>query len=78
MEARAACGAPSIHEAEPVELHDLDSARPSVSFVHDGTQQRLDCDFIAGCDSYHGVSRTSIPAEAMSVFERTYYVGLPL
>lgn len=75
MDARAACGAPSIYEAQSVELHDLTSARPSVTFVHNGIQRRLECDFIAGCDGYHGVSRRSIPADALSVFERTYPFG---
>jgi p-hydroxybenzoate 3-monooxygenase len=75
MDARAACGAPSIYEAESVELHDIDSARPSVTFVHNGAKQRLECDFIAGCDGYHGVSRRSIPADALSIFERTYPFG---
>jgi p-hydroxybenzoate 3-monooxygenase len=75
MDARAACGAPSIYEAESVELHDINSARPSVTFVHRGTKQRLECDFIAGCDGYHGVSRRSIPADVLSVFERTYPFG---
>ncbi|MFC4313192.1 4-hydroxybenzoate 3-monooxygenase [Steroidobacter flavus] len=75
MEARAACGAPSIYEAESVELHDITGARPWVTFVHQGVKQRLDCDFIAGCDGYHGVSRRSIPAEALSAFERIYPFG---
>ncbi len=75
MDARAACGAPSIYEASSVQLHDVTSARPSVTFVHRGIQQRLECDFIAGCDGYHGVARRSIPAEALSVFERTYPFG---
>ena len=75
MDARAACGAPSIYEAESVELHEIASARPWVSFVHKGVEQRLDCDFIAGCDGYHGVSRRSIPAEKLSAFERTYPFG---
>lgn len=75
MDARAACGAPSIYEAESVELHDIASARPFVTFVHNGTKQQLECDFIAGCDGYHGLSRRSIPADALSVFERTYPFG---
>lgn len=75
MDARAACGAPSIYEAESIELHDIASAHPSVTFVHEGIKQRLECDFIAGCDGYHGVSRRSIPADALSVFERAYPFG---
>ena len=75
MEARTSCGACSIYEAESVELHDITGSRPWVTFVHDGVKQRLDCDFIAGCDGYHGVSRRSIPADVLSVFERTYPFG---
>ncbi|MBL8269146.1 4-hydroxybenzoate 3-monooxygenase [Steroidobacter sp.] len=75
MEARAACGAPSIYEAESVELHDITSACPSVTFVHNGEKRRLECDFMAGCDGYHGVSRRSIPADALSIFERVYPFG---
>ncbi|MDY6947110.1 MAG: 4-hydroxybenzoate 3-monooxygenase [Pseudomonadota bacterium] len=75
MDARTACGAPSIYEAESVALHDIASARPSVTFVHQGREQRLECDFIAGCDGYHGVSRRAIPADALSVFERAYPFG---
>src|SRR5687768_6847096 len=75
MEARAECGAPSLYEAESIELHDITSARPTVTFVRHGVKQRLECDFIAGCDGFHGVSRRSIPAEVLSIFERTYPFG---
>ena len=75
MEARSACGAPTLYEAESVELHDITSARPRVTFTQRGKKQQLECDFIAGCDGYHGVSRQSIPAAALAVFERTYPFG---
>lgn len=75
MDVRAQCGAPSLYEAESIELHDITGARPTVTFVRHGVKQRLECDFIAGCDGYHGVSRRSIPAEALSIFERTYPFG---
>jgi p-hydroxybenzoate 3-monooxygenase len=75
MEARAASGAPSIYEAESVELHDVAGARPSVTFVYRGKKHHVDCDFIAGCDGYHGVSRRSIPADVLTVFERNYPFG---
>jgi p-hydroxybenzoate 3-monooxygenase len=75
MEARATCGAPSVYEAESVELHDIASTRPRVTYVRNGRKQQIECDFIAGCDGYHGVSRRSIPAEALSIFERTYPFG---
>ena len=60
-DAQDAIGATVIHEAEDVALHDLDSDAPWVSYTLDGVSQRLDCDFVAGCDGFHGVSRPSIP-----------------
>ena len=64
----------TIYEADYVELHDLDG-KPWVSWVKDGVTHRLDCDYIAGCDGYHGVSRASVPAEALTTFERIYPFG---
>jgi p-hydroxybenzoate 3-monooxygenase len=64
----------TIYEAEDVELHDFDR-RPWVSWRKDGATHRLDCDYIAGCDGYHGVSRASIPADALTTFERVYPFG---
>lgn len=75
MAARAASGALSIYEAANVRLHDADSGRPYVTFEKQGESQRLDCDYIAGCDGFHGVSRQSIPAERLKVFERVYPFG---
>jgi p-hydroxybenzoate 3-monooxygenase len=74
MEARAACGAVSIYECESVALHGV-TGRPQVSFRRHGKNETLDCDFIAGCDGYHGVSRRTIPADKLNVFERTYPFG---
>lgn len=65
----------TIYEAEDVELHDLDGASPSVSYRKDGVTHRIDCDFIAGCDGFHGVSRSSIPPSALTCFERVYPFG---
>ncbi|PAU54650.1 4-hydroxybenzoate 3-monooxygenase [Pseudomonas sp. PIC25] len=75
MAARAASGALNIYEAANVRLHDADSDRPYVTFEKQGESQRLDCDYIAGCDGFHGVSRQSIPAERLKVFERVYPFG---
>jgi p-hydroxybenzoate 3-monooxygenase len=75
MDARAECGAPSIYEAESVQLHEIDSASPSVTYAHRGESQRIECDFIAGCDGYHGVSRRSIPTGELATFERVYPFG---
>ena len=73
--ARDALGGVVIHEAEDVTPHDLDSDRPYLTFVKDGVEERLDCDFVIGCDGYHGVSRQSIPKDVLQTFERVYPFG---
>ena len=75
MEARAASGARSFYNAAQVQPHDLKSDAPYVTFEQDGEQFRLDCDYIAGCDGFHGVSRKSIPAGVLKEFERVYPFG---
>ncbi|CZT28250.1 4-hydroxybenzoate 3-monooxygenase [Pseudomonas cerasi] len=75
MAARAASGAMTIYDAADVKAHDLKSDSPYLTFVKDGDTVRLDCDYIAGCDGFHGVSRQSIPADALKVFERVYPFG---
>ena len=62
-------------EASDIVLHDLESGTPHVSFVHQGRSQRIDCDFIAGCDGFHGVSRKSIPATVLKEYEKVYPFG---
>ena len=73
--ARQALSRPAIYEAEDVALHDFDGAAPRVTFRANGQEQELHCDFIAGCDGYHGVSRASVPASALQTFERVYPFG---
>ena len=73
--ARDAAGGQIIDEADNVELHELTSARPHVTYEKDGQMHRVDCDYVAGCDGYHGVSRPSIPASMLRTFERTYPFG---
>lgn len=68
-------GAQHIHGVANVTLHDLDSAQPHVTYDLDGTTHRLDCDFIAGCDGFHGVSRKSIPDTVRREFEKVYPFG---
>ncbi|WP_199088751.1 4-hydroxybenzoate 3-monooxygenase [Bosea sp. ASV33] len=75
IEARQALGRPTIYEAENVALHDFDGATPRVTFRANGREQELHCDFIAGCDGYHGVSRASVPAHSLQNFERVYPFG---
>ncbi len=74
METRTAAGLTTIYSAGDARLHDI-GGTPHVTFVADGRERRLDCDFIAGCDGSHGVSRQSVPAGALSVFERAYPFG---
>ncbi len=64
-----------LTEAEDVTVFDLQSDRPYLSFTHRGQAQRLDCDFIAGCDGFHGVSRQAIPATVLREFEKVYPFG---
>jgi len=75
MEARAASGAPSVYEAEDVALHDITSGAPRVTYVHEGELHEISCDFVAGCDGYHGVCRSSIPADKLATYERVYPFG---
>lgn len=66
--------ATTIYEAEDVALHDFDG-QPWVTYRKDGQTHRIDCDFIAGCDGYHGVARQSVPQQALTTFERVYPFG---
>ncbi|MBF8270853.1 MAG: 4-hydroxybenzoate hydroxylase, partial [Gammaproteobacteria bacterium] len=75
MDAQAKLGATSLYSVDQVTLHDADSDSPSVTFQHQGKQQRLNCDYIAGCDGFHGVSRKSIPKSVLREFERVYPFG---
>ncbi|MFN3852877.1 MAG: 4-hydroxybenzoate 3-monooxygenase [Phreatobacter sp.] len=75
MDHRAASGAPTIYEAGDVAIHDIDTDRPFVTYVRDGVPQRIDCDFVAGCDGYHGVSRRTVEHRGLTTFERTYPFG---
>jgi p-hydroxybenzoate 3-monooxygenase len=75
MESRAAATLPTIYEARDVAVHGFDGARPQVTYRKDGREQRLDCDFIAGCDGYHGVCRASVPQSAIATYEKVYPFG---
>ncbi|RMO18383.1 4-hydroxybenzoate 3-monooxygenase [Pseudomonas amygdali pv. morsprunorum] len=75
MAARAAAGAMTVYDASDVNIHDPKTDSPYVTFVKDGETIRLDCDYIAGCDGFHGVSRQSIPSETLKIFERVYPFG---
>lgn len=64
-----------IHSVEGVTIHDADTDAPHVTFTKDGTEHRLECDYVAGCDGFHGVSRGTIPAAILREFERVYPFG---
>jgi len=71
-----AAGVPVIHEAEDVTPEAIESDSPSVSFrTRSGGEERIECDFIAGCDGYHGVCRQTIPKDRIETFERVYPFG---
>ena len=75
MDARAAAGGALIYEAENVQIAGLESDAPEITFEKDGQTQKLTCDFIAGCDGYHGVSRRYIPENLLKIHERVYPFG---
>jgi p-hydroxybenzoate 3-monooxygenase len=75
MEARASAGLPTVYEATHVAVHDFDTQKPRVTYEKDGKQHQIECDFIAGCDGFHGVCRTSAPRSAITEFEKVYPFG---
>ncbi|MDW9960187.1 4-hydroxybenzoate 3-monooxygenase [Sinorhizobium meliloti] len=75
MDHRERVGALSIYEAANVMPRDFDGRTPHVAYEKDGIAQRIDCDFIAGCDGFHGVSRRSLPEKAIRNFEKIYPFG---
>lgn len=75
MDARDAAGLTTIYEADDVAIHDFDGDAPFVTWVKDGVSQRLSCDFIAGCDGFHGICRASLPRDAIQLFEKVYPFG---
>ncbi len=72
---RRADGGALLFEVDQVSVHDLTSERPKIKFTHEGKAQEIDCDFIAGCDGFHGICRPSFPDGVLSVFERDYPFG---
>jgi p-hydroxybenzoate 3-monooxygenase len=74
-EARGAQGNVTHYEADAVTPHDFDTDAPYVTWRKDGVEHRLDCDFIAGCDGFHGVARRSVPPDALTIFERIYGIA---
>jgi p-hydroxybenzoate 3-monooxygenase len=75
MEARAAAGGTTFYEAEGVTPTGFDGASPVVRFRHEGRDVELQCDFIAGCDGFHGVCRASVPPSSLQTYEKIYPFG---
>ena len=75
MDARDKAGLATVYEADNVTPHDFDTDHPRISYVKDGITHEIACDFIAGCDGFHGVSRASVPSSAIETFERVYPFG---
>lgn len=75
IDAHVARDTPPIFEAEGVMPHGLTSTGPYVTYRKDGREHRIDCDFVAGCDGYHGVSRGCIPRDVLRTYEKVYPFG---
>ena len=75
VDARVATGRPLFFEVADVSVHGLETKQPAIRFTREGDAHEIRCDFIAGCDGFHGVCRPSIPAGALKVFDRTYPFG---
>jgi len=75
MDARTAAGLPTVYAALNVAIGDFDSLSPQVTYDSGGMTYTLDCDFIAGCDGFHGVCRASVPRAAITEFEKVYPFG---
>jgi p-hydroxybenzoate 3-monooxygenase len=74
VEARIATGRPLHYEVQDVSVHDIDSDRPSIRYVAEGRPEQLTCDFIAGCDGFHGICRPAL-GNAVTCYDRTYPFG---
>jgi len=75
MEARASAGLPTVYEASNVQVHDFDTQHPRVTYEKNGQSHTIECDFIAGCDGFHGVCRASAPRSAIKEYEKVYPFG---
>ena len=75
MDGRAAAGAATVYAAYDVALHDIFGEKPRVTYRADGKFHEIECDFIAGCDGFHGISRKSVPPGAIKSYERVYPFG---
>jgi len=75
MDARQAAGLPTVYEARNASVHDYNTSKPKVKYEKDGQSFEIACDFIAGCDGFHGVCRASAPRSAITEYEKVYPFG---
>jgi p-hydroxybenzoate 3-monooxygenase len=75
VQRRLADGGSLLFEVDGVSVHEMTSQRPKIRFTHEGKAQEIACDFIAGCDGFHGICRPSFPDGVLNVFERDYPFG---
>ena len=75
MDERQRLGLPTIYEAAHVQVHDFDTHQPRVTYEKDGVTHTIACDFIAGCDGFHGVCRASVPKDKIREYEKVYPFG---
>jgi|SRR5690242_16055802 len=75
VEARLAAGLPIFYEAKDVSLHGIDGTKPLLRFFKDGEGKEVECDFIAGCDGFHGTCRSAIPESVLRIYDRMYPFG---
>jgi p-hydroxybenzoate 3-monooxygenase len=75
MQSRSAADLPTVYGAKDVAIHDFDGQNPWVSYEKDGATHEIACDFIAGCDGFHGVCRGSVPRDAIQEYEKVYPIG---
>jgi len=75
MDARQSLGLPTVYEANHVQIHDFETAKPLVTYDKDGVTHSIECDFIAGCDGFHGVCRASAPKDKIREYEKVYPFG---
>ncbi len=72
---RLADGGQILFEVEDTSVHDYSTDRPSIRFTHDGKAQEIACDFLAGCDGFHGICRPSLPSGSWQGYDRVYPFG---
>ena len=74
-EAREKSGGETVFKVEDVEIHDAKTNAPFVTYTKAGTSHRITCDFVAGCDGFHGISRKTIPQKIRKEYEKVYPFG---